>query len=328
MTHLFQHSLVNPPFGDPALYVRLSEEKKALMIDLGDVGRLAPGKLVKVQDVFVSHTHIDHFIGFDHLLRLNLARDKTLRIFGPPGIIANIRGKLSGYTWNLVWEYPFIVEAVEIGSRALKKVRFVCSERFKALPAERSARDGQLVDSHPHYGGKALRLDHDIASLAYSLEERFHININKDSLEKLGLPVGSWLSDLKNAIWEDLPDEQPVRITDTILKPLGQLKRDIVTISKGQKIVYVADCRGTAANLKKIIAFASGADMLYCEAAFLDRDGEKALDRGHLTARQAGMAAREAGAADLQVFHFSPRYEAAPELVYEEARQEFKKGYS
>ncbi len=42
---------------------------------------------------------------------------------------------------------------------------------------------GQLVDLHPHYGVQALRLDHRIASLAYSLQERFHININKDRLD-------------------------------------------------------------------------------------------------------------------------------------------------
>jgi len=68
MTNLFQHRLLNQPFGDPALYVRLAGEKKALLIDLGDVSCLEPGKLLKVEDVFVSHTHIDHFIGFDHYI--------------------------------------------------------------------------------------------------------------------------------------------------------------------------------------------------------------------------------------------------------------------
>ncbi len=80
--------------------------------------------------------------------------------------------------------------------------------------------------------------------------------------------------------------------------PLGELKREMLTITKGQKIVYVSDCRGTDANLKKIISFARGADLLFCEAAFLDRDREKACERGHLTAKQAGFAAREAGVAE------------------------------
>jgi ribonuclease Z len=324
MTNLFQHRLLNQPFGDPALYVRLAGEKKALLIDLGDVSRLEPGRLLKVEDVFVSHTHIDHFIGFDHLLRLNLGRDKTLRIFGPPGIIANVRGKLAGYTWNLVDAYPFIIEAIEIGARALKKMRFICSERFKPLRAETAPRAVPFVDVHPHYAVQALRLDHRIACLAYSLQERFHININKERLDGLGLTVGSWLRELKDAVWADRPDAFMVRTDGGAELPLGELKRDILTITKGQKMVYVADCRGTDANLKKIIAFAHGADLLFCEAAFLDRDRDKAAERGHLTAKQAGFAAREARVGSLQVFHFSPRYEAFPELVREEAQQEFK----
>ncbi|MCX8044013.1 MAG: MBL fold metallo-hydrolase, partial [Desulfobacterota bacterium] len=134
MSLLFQHELVNHPFGDPALYVRLSGEKKALLFDLGDISVLHPGKLFKVSHVFVTHTHIDHFIGFDHLLRLNLARNKTLRIYGPSGIIKNVKGKLKGYTWNLVDTYPFIIEVFEIRTSKILGMQFVCKSKFKPIP--------------------------------------------------------------------------------------------------------------------------------------------------------------------------------------------------
>ena len=45
-------------------------------------------------------------------------------------------------------------------------------------------------------------LDHKIHSLAFALKERFHININKDKLDKLNLPVGPWLRRFKQALWE------------------------------------------------------------------------------------------------------------------------------
>lgn len=326
MSLLFQQELINQPFGDPALYVRLMGEKKALLFDLGDVSFLHPGKLFKVTHVFVSHTHIDHFIGFDHLLRLNLARDKTLCIYGPRGIIQNVKGKLKGYTWNLVNEYPFIIEAIEIGAAKLKKVQFICRDKFKAGSAQESPFDS-AIDVHPHYAVKALMTDHSIASIAYSLEERFHININKDRLLSLGLPAGKWLRELKDFIWGGRPEDWPVHIKEGGINrelPLGELTREIVTITKGRKLVYVADCKGTDKNIHKIIPFAAGADILFCEAAFLDCDREKAADRGHLTAKQAGFIAREAGAQALQIFHFSPRYERCPELLYQEAEQEFK----
>jgi len=321
MTPLFKHELLNQPFGDPALYVRLAGEKKALLFDLGEVSRLPAGKLFKVSHVFVSHTHIDHFIGFDHLLRLNLARDKTLRIYGPPGIIGNVRGKLQGYTWNLVDSYPFVIEVIEAGARRVKTVRFICKNRFRAEKGTSAPFQG-VLDVHPHYSVRSLRTDHGIASLAFSLEERFHINIDKERLCRLGLPPGKWLRELKDCIWEGKPDSWTVRIAEEhspggldTTRSLGELKRDITTITDGQKIVYVADCRGTQKNMERLISFAAGADVFFSEAAFLDRDRRKAADRGHLTARQAGFIARQAGARSLRVFHFSPRYEGCPELL-------------
>lgn len=330
MTPLFQYELLNQPFGDPVLFVRLTGEKKALLFDLGDISFLKAGKLFKVSHVFVSHTHIDHFIGFDYLVRLNLARDKTICIYGPEGIIRNIKGKLKGYTWNLVDDYPFVLEVVEICAKKLRRVHFICKDRFKPGQVETAPFEG-AIDVNPHYTVKALRVDHKIASIAYSLEERFHININKDRLQGLELPVGKWLRQLKDYIWEGKPDSWGIRIpednaNEKIHKeiPLGELKKEIVTITKGQKIVYISDCRGIEKNFRKIIPFASGADILFCEAAFLEKDSEKARKRGHLTARQAGFIAREAGVRELQVIHFSPRYEHCPELLYLEAEEEFR----
>ncbi len=83
---LLHPHLLNQPFGDPALYVELKGERSALLFDLGDITTLRAGKILKISRVFVSHMHMDHFIGFDHLLRLFLARDATLRVYGPRGL--------------------------------------------------------------------------------------------------------------------------------------------------------------------------------------------------------------------------------------------------
>jgi ribonuclease Z len=328
---MFECKLLNQPFGDPALYVRLANEKKALLFDLGDISGLSPGELIKVTHVFVSHTHMDHFIGFDHLVRLNLSRDKTLHLFGPEGIIENVKGKLNGYTWDLVAGYPFIVEVTEIGAVTLRNVRFICNQKFEQKTIDE--RPFKLeIDANPYYTVKAKALDHRIFSLAFSIEERFHININKDKLMKLGFPCGKWLNDFKDAVWRDEPDDFMISVTEKTAGcrvieelPLSKLKNEIATIKKGQKIVYVSDCRGTESNFKKIISFTENADLLFCEASFLDRDREKASERGHLTAKQAGFIARESGVKELRVFHFSPRYESIPDKLYQEAEQEFKK---
>ena len=101
----FHPRLINDPFSDPGLFIPFLFEKRALMFDLGDLSSLSSKDLLKVSHVFVTHTHMDHFIGFDTLLRTLLGRDKTLHLFGPPDFFQHVEGKLAGYTWNLVSEF-------------------------------------------------------------------------------------------------------------------------------------------------------------------------------------------------------------------------------
>ena len=77
----------------------------ALLFDIGDISRLPTRKLLRISDVFVSHTHMDHFAGFDHLLRVCLGRDTGVRMYGPPDFIEQVGHKLHAYTWNLVENY-------------------------------------------------------------------------------------------------------------------------------------------------------------------------------------------------------------------------------
>ena len=81
----FYPSLVNDRFGDPAVFIDFLLERRAILFDLGDIHALPPRSVLRLTDIFVSHTHIDHFAGFDRLLRLLVGRPKLLRLYGPPG---------------------------------------------------------------------------------------------------------------------------------------------------------------------------------------------------------------------------------------------------
>ena len=105
MAKYFDPQLVNGPFDDPGLYVDLVFERRALLFDLGDITALAPRKLLRIAHVFVTHRHMDHFIGFDQLLRCMLGREKTLGIWGTPGLVDAVESKIKAYTWNLVQGY-------------------------------------------------------------------------------------------------------------------------------------------------------------------------------------------------------------------------------
>ena len=333
MTPSFSSYLVNPPFGDPGLYVEIKWARRALLFDLGDNEALGPTRLLRAMDVFVSHTHMDHFIGFDRLLRIALGRGKTLRLYGPPGLIENVTGKLRGYTWNLVDGYPLTIEVREFHPRQIRSTLFRATDAFQAtegLLLVRPAGDLFPVLMDPMFTVSATPLHHRIPSFAYALQEKFHVNVNKERLHAAGLPVGSWLKEVKQYLWDGRADD--FRFTAPLYFEhrkeerefvLGDVRERFVTVSRGQKIAYVVDARYDEENEAKIIELARGADVFYCEAPYLDQDADKAQERYHLTARQAGLLARKACVRELVVFHFSPRYTGQGDLLYEEARQEF-----
>ena len=84
MNPSFSSYLVNDCFGDPGVYVEVRWSKRALLFDLGQNDSLGPTRLLRANDIFISHTHMDHFIGFDAVVRVALGRGKKLRLYGPP----------------------------------------------------------------------------------------------------------------------------------------------------------------------------------------------------------------------------------------------------
>lgn len=330
MKPLIHTFLINGPFEDPGLYTEIKWEKRSLLFDLGDISVLEPAKLLKVSDIFVTHTHMDHFAGFDYLLRLILRREKGLRLFGPPGIINNLEGKLSGYTWNLTGEYPFTIHAVEVHKDEIRMADFSAKDGFKRIDTGIQPFTGIILDEEM-FTVSANHLDHMIPSLGFALKERFHININKDKLNAMGLPVGPWLRRFKQALWDGEAEDGTFTIgseetgvgTSKDFR-LGELKNGIATISEGQKISYIVDAIYNAENEEKIIQLSKDSDVMYCEAAYLDKDTTLASERFHLTARQAGEIARKACVKELAIFHFSPRYIDDPVPLYEEATKAFR----
>ncbi|MEW6162094.1 MAG: MBL fold metallo-hydrolase [Nitrospirota bacterium] len=321
MKPTFIHRLINSPFEDPSLFIRIIRERRAFLFDIGSIDRLKPGDLQKITDVFVTHTHIDHFIGFDTLLRALLRRERPLRIYGPPNITDCIEGKLRGYTWNLVKEYPLKIKVLCIKGDKIITSSFHAENCFERIDNGVSDFNGTIL-REPLFGVKAIQLDHQVPCLAFCLGEEFHININKATLIERGLPVGPWLSELKRAIREQKSGDTEFIISNRGYK-LEEL-RDIAKITKGQKVSYVTDVSLDDENIKKIVEFVHDSDTLYCEAYFLEKDRDRALERFHLTAKAAGRIAREAKVKNLIVMHFSPKYRRQPETPEDEAIREFK----
>jgi ribonuclease Z len=322
MRPMLHPMLVNGRSGDPALYIETMFEKRAVLFDLGDITVLSPRKVQRLEQVFVSHAHIDHFIGFDRLLRLLVGREKTIRLFGPEGFIDNVHHKLLAYRWNLVDRYlsdlSFVVTEID-SSFASRTSQF----RLKAAFVEEPVGGGRIVDGlvcgEPTFRVSIAVLEHRTPCLGFAIEEVAHVNVWKNRLAEMGLPVGPWLRALKRAVVEERPDDYPIATpaAPDMQLPLGRL-RDAVTVTPGQKIAYVADAADTPANRKAIIGLARSADILFIEAAFAAADAVLAAERAHLTTVAAGLIAREARVRRVEPFHFSPRYAGEGERMLAE----------
>ena len=307
----FHPSLVNGRFGDPALYVEALHRREALLFDMGDLTALSARDLLRVSHVFVSHMHIDHFIGFDALLRLCVGREKRIEMVGPAGFIARLEHKLHGYEWDLVdrYEADLIFDVLEVSAASSgRQARFRFKRAFEREGEQERALADNLVASGGGFEVRTAILEHHGPCLGFALSEQAHANVWRNRLDERRLPTGQWLQKLKQAVLDGTPHQHPIALPGGGSLPLGEL-RDVVTITRGQKIAYVTDVADNPTNRLAIADLARDADAFYIEARFAADDEAQARSRAHLTTVAAGEIARAAGVRKVEPFHFSPRYE-------------------
>jgi len=330
MRHLLEARLVNDTFGDPGLLVDFLEERRALLFDLGDITGLMPRQLMRLSHVFVTHAHMDHFSGFDHLLRILLGRKPRIVLVGGPGFTAQVEHKLRAYSWNVVDRYDMelVVEARELClDGRMHSACFSSRQGFARQAGPSTARNGDIVHDEAAFRVRACFVDHGIPCLAYLLEEKVRLGIHKERLAASGMTTGAWLRELKHAVLSGAADDAPILVQwrdrqgdHAVTRQVGELSELILDAEAGRRIGYVTDLCYTDANVQAVSQLMQGVDQLFIESMFLDRDGAHALRKHHLTAVQAGWIARQAGARAVTPFHFSPRYHGRGEALAAEVR--------
>jgi ribonuclease Z len=331
MRPLFHPTLVNGRSGDPALYIETQFANRAVLFDIGDIAALPPRKILRIGHVFVSHAHIDHFFGFDRLLRLLVGREKEVALYGPAGFIDHVHHRLQAYWWNLSDSYAsdLVFAATEIVSPVhSRRTRFRLKNAFAPEPGDDGAIESGVICSEPAFRVSTAMLEHHRAPcLGFAIQEVTHVNVWKSRLTELGLPVGSWLRDLKDAVAAGRPGDHVLRVPAcrggaAREIPLSAL-RDLLTVTPGQKVAYVTDIADTAANRAAAVGLVRNADLLFIESPFAAADAALAAGRSHLTTAAAGAIAREAGVRRVEPFHFSPRYAGQEVRMLDEVNAAF-----
>jgi len=234
-------------------------------------------KASKIDHIFISHLHGDHYLGLVGLLsslHLN-GRKKALNIYCPAHLkeIVDLQLKYSETTLQYPIDY-----------------RFTNADKVEVILDN----DDIIVETIP--------LDHRIECTGFLFKQKKRLRkLIKEKLEEIGIPVEYYTS-LKKGNDYTAPDGK--------IYPNNQLTND-----SDQPKTYCY-CSDTLFN-EKYLDQISNASLLYHEATFLHDMLDRAGETHHTTALQAGQIALKTHAEKLLIGHFSARYKKLDELLEE-----------
>jgi len=173
--------------------------------------RIAGINFMRIDNVFITHLHADHFMGLAGLIQSMdfLERKKTLEIYGPSGLEETMDHMLSMGT--------FRPDCLEIHVHEI---------------------DEGIVIKGERYGISCRRTEHTNASLAYCFQEDAKRKFLKPKALALGLPEGHLFSKLQRG--------EAIEYKGKKYTP-DQVLGDPVT---GRKMVYTGDTRACQAVLE------------------------------------------------------------------------------
>ena len=243
-----------------------------VLIDCGEGTQIQLRKLgikfARIQHIFISHLHGDHFYGLIGLIstfRL-LGRTADLHVYGPKGIkeVITLQLKLAK-SWT---DYNLF---------------------FHELEEEVST----LILDHEKFTVETLPLDHRVYTNGYLFREKVgKRKINSAAVANYGVDV---------ADMENLKQGKDIQL------PNGDwVENQLLTFDPASPKSY-AFCSDTAYK-PDLAELVQGVSCLYHEATFLDTHQDLAVKTKHSTAEEAAQIAAKAEVGQLILGHFSSRY--------------------
>lgn len=169
--------LVNGSTGDPVLYVDYPGKNNALLFDAGEICNLDTQKMADLEALFITHHHMDHFVGFDRILRANLDSDKVVHIFGPTGTIRKIYRRITSYEIQFFPFQKVIFKVYEIVGKKLCWANLECARHFPEPKVTQAAWKAPLIFEDPNLHVEAVSVDHTVPCLAYALTEESGVRV-------------------------------------------------------------------------------------------------------------------------------------------------------
>ena len=186
------------------------EQKETLLFDCGEGTQkqlmLSNISFMKVDRIFISHWHADHFAGLIPLIQtMNLEkRTKELKIIGPEA-------------------EKFVSDIIDLGYFGL---RFPVT----AVNVPFEGEEITLVDEGEEYQVYSIPVLHTVPTVAFCFKEKDRWNVDPKKLKDLGLKRGFWLKKLKKFGKAEYKGKE-VRI------------EEVASCKPGLKVIYSGDTK-------------------------------------------------------------------------------------
>lgn len=240
-------------------------------------------KIGKLNHIFISHLHGDHFLGiFGIISTFNLlGRKHPLHIFAPHRLKELIDVYVSTLDRGL--GYPIVFTSLTYDSGLT------------------------LLFENKNISVHSFPLRHRVPTCGFLFKEKAKLpNLKKALIQTLNIPI---------------KDLQKIKEGSDFTTEGGEFySHEQLTISPPvpRSFAFVSD----TAKFEKIIPLISNVDLLYHEATFSDTDKKRAKETGHSTSKQAAEIAKKAKVGQLVIGHFSTRLKS-PKPLLKEAKEIF-----
>lgn len=227
-------------------------------------------KFSKINHIFISHLHGDHFYGLVGLIStfMLLNRQTDLHVYGPKGIkeiiLLQLRYSNSFTGYNLYFH-------------------------------ELASKDSEVIYEDEKVVVKTIPLKHRIYTNGFLFREKIgDRKLNVDAVQHYKIDT-CYFQKIKNG--------KEITLDDGTIIPNAELTFDPI-----QPKSY-AFCSDTMYD-ESIIPIIENCDTLYHETTFLESESDKAEKTMHSTAKQAAAIAAKANVKQLILGHYSTRYDS------------------
>ncbi len=311
---------------DPLLFINVRPTGRSILIDCGQLHHVAKRVLRSIDALFVSHAHMDHLMGFDHLLRHILVAPRTLAVYGPSGIAERIGHKLAGYDWNLTEDSWCTIEVNEVQPQQVERFEFAGSRGFTVRHRQTFPRRDRTIYQTRHLKVEAEICDHKIPVLIFKVTEARSFLLDRQRLLAEQLLPGPWIKALQKRFYADDWDGEPLEIwretgeghTIEIVADTEALYHKICRDTSPASIGYLCDLGMTPENLDRVCALMGGVTLLVSECTFLATDQEKARLSAHLCTTDLNRICHQVKPGLLLPMHLSKSYIGEVQRLYTE----------